>query len=118
MMISRTLSTCVFVAASISRTSMSRPCAISTQASHVAARLPGRSRFAVQASRENACGRRLSHPARAGKDERLRDALRRDGVAQSLRDAALSDDILEPLRAPFARQNLVVAQCSMLNAQY
>ena len=35
MMTSRTLSTCVFVAASISITSMSRPCAISTQASHV-----------------------------------------------------------------------------------
>ena len=33
MMISRTLSTCVLVAASISITSMSRPCAISTQAS-------------------------------------------------------------------------------------
>ena len=34
MITSRTLSTCVLVAASISRTSMSRPCAISTQASH------------------------------------------------------------------------------------
>ena len=33
MMISRTLSTCVLVAASISSTSMSRPCAISMQAS-------------------------------------------------------------------------------------
>ena len=34
MITSRTLSTCVLVAASISRTSMSRPCAISMHASH------------------------------------------------------------------------------------
>ena len=71
-----------------------------------AARIGGRSRDAVQPARQDAGGRRLAHAARPGEDERLRDPLGRDRVAQRLRDAALADDVIEPLRTPFARDNL------------
>ena len=107
MITSRTLSTCVLVAASISSTSMSRPSAISTQASHVAARIGGRSLLAVQPARQDPGRRRLADAARPGKHERLRDPLRRNRVAQRLRDAALADHVFEPLRAPLAGENLV-----------
>ena len=82
------------------------PSAISTQASQIAARVGGRSLLAVQRARQDARGRGLADAARAGEDERLRDPLRGDGVAQRLRDAALADDVIEPLRPPFAGENL------------
>ena len=72
-----------------------------------AAGIGGRPLLAVQAARQDARRRRLADAARAGEDERLRDALRRDGVAQRLRDAALADDVIEALRTPFAGENLV-----------
>ena len=71
-----------------------------------AARIGGRALLAVQRARQDARRRGLADAARAGEDERLRDPLRADGVAQRLRDAALPDDVIEPLRAPFASENL------------
>ena len=107
MITSRTLSTPVCVAASISRTSMSRPSAISTQASqtpHGSAVGPF-SQFSARArmravvvlptprgpANTNACA---SRPL----DER---------VLQRSRHRLLADDIVEPLRAPLAGDDLV-----------
>ena len=107
MMTSRTLSTWVLVAASISMTSMSRPCAISTQASQVP---QGSAVGPVTQFRPRARMRAvvvLPTPRGPGEDERLRDALRGDRVAERLRDAALADDVIEPLRAPLAGENLI-----------
>ena len=59
------------------------------------------------AAREDPGGRRLADAARPGEDERLRDPVGGDRVAQRLRDAALPDDVIEPLRAPFSSENLV-----------
>ena len=86
---------------------MSRPCAISTQASHTphGSAVGPFSQFS--AARQDAGGRGLADAARAGEDERLRDAAGRDRVAQRLRDAALADDVIEPLRTPFAGEDLV-----------
>ena len=113
MITSRTLSTCVLVAASISTTSMSRPCAISTQASH--------------SPHGSAVGPLMQFSARARilavvvlptprGPENTNDCAMRlagDRVAQRLRDPALPDDVIEPLRPPFARENLV----TMLKAE-
>ena len=107
MMISRTLSTCVLVAASISSTSMSRPSAISTQASHVAAGIGGRALFAVEAARQDARRRGLADAARAGEHERLGDAPAGDSVAQRLRDRALADHVFESLWPPLPGEDLV-----------
>ena len=49
----------------------------------------------------------LPDAARARKDERLREPAGGDGVLQRLDDAALADDVLEPLRTPFARESEV-----------
>ena len=73
----------------------------------LAARIGGRALFAVEASREDACGRGLADAARAGEDERLRDAAGRDRVAQRLRHAALADHVVEALRTPLAGEDLV-----------
>jgi hypothetical protein len=45
---------------------------------------------------------------RAGKNKRLRDALGRNRVAQRLRHAALADHVFKALRAPLARENLII----------
>ena len=37
-----------------------------------------------------------------------------DRVAQRLRDAALADDVVEPLRAPLAGEDLVLDTCGWL----
>src|SRR5262245_51782557 len=100
------LSMPVWLAASISRTSMSRPCAISMHASHS----PHGSAvgpFTQFSARQDPRGGRLAAPARAGEHERLRHALACDRVAQRTRHRLLPDDIVEPLRTPFARENLV-----------
>ena len=117
MMTSRTLSTWVWVAASISRTSMSRPCGDLDAGVADAARIGGRTLLAVQAARQDARGRGLADAARAREDERLRDAFAGDGVAQRLRDAALADDVIEPLRAPFAGEDLVATQRKLQKAE-
>ena len=107
MITSRTLSTPVCVAASISSTSMSRPSAISTHASHDAARVGRRPLLAVQRPRQDARRRRLADAARAGEHERLREPAARERVAQRARHRLLADDVVEPLRPPLARDDLV-----------
>ena len=74
---------------------MSRPSAISRQASHVPARLGRRALLAVQHPRQDARRRRLAHAARPGEDERLGDAARPERVAEGLRHVALPDDLVE-----------------------
>ena len=73
----------------------------------VAAGVGGRPLLAVQRARQDPRRGGLADAARAGEDERLRDALGGDRVAQRLRDAALADDVIEPLRPPFAGEDLV-----------
>ena len=107
MMTSRTLSTPVCVAASISRTSRSRPCAISTQASHSPHGSARRAVHAVQRPRQDARRRGLADAARAGKDERLRQPAAGERVAERRRDVLLPDHILEALRAPLAGEHLI-----------
>ena len=97
---------------------MSRPSAISTQASHVAARIGGRPLLAVQRARQNPRRRRLADAARAGEDERLREPPARERVAQRPRHRLLSDDVVEPLRPPLARDDLVGHEVRMLNAMF
>ncbi len=76
-----------------------------------------RSRDAVQPARQDAGGRRLAHAAGPGEDERLRDAVARDGIAQRLRDATLPDDVIEPLRTPLSCENLEGGHWRMLNSE-
>ena len=107
MITSRTLSTWVLVAASISSTSMSRPCAISTQASqtpHGSAVGPC-SQFRPRARMRAVVV--LPTPRGPAEDERLGDAVGGNRVAQRLRDAALADDVIEPLRPPLAGEDLI-----------
>src|SRR3989339_127580 len=92
MMISRTLSTWVWVAASISMTSMSRPSAISTQASHV--------------PHGSGVGPFSQLSARA----RIRAVVvlpTPRGPAKTNACATLADDVFEPLRAVLAGEHLV-----------
>ena len=104
---SRMLSMPVWLAASISSTSMSRPCAISTQASHSPhgsgvgpfTQLSARARMRAVVV--------LPQPREPGKHERMRDAAAGDRVAQRTRHRLLPDDVVEPLRTPLARENLV-----------
>ena len=72
-----------------------------------AAGIGGRPGDAVQAAGENARGGRLADAAGPREDERLRNPLGRDGVAERLRDTALPDDVIELLRAPLPRENLI-----------
>ena len=104
---SRMLSMPVWLAASISSTSMSRPCAISTHASQSPHGSGVGPFIAVERPRQDARGRRLAAAARAGEHERMRDAAARNRVAQRTRHRLLPDDIVEALRAPFARENLI-----------
>ena len=62
---------------------------------------------AVQRARQNARRRRLADAPRSGKHERLRQPLARERVAQRTRHRLLPDDIVELLRPPFARDDLV-----------
>ena len=86
---------------------MSRPCAISTHASHVPAGIRRRPLHAVQGPREHARGRGLADAARAGEDERLGDPAARERVAERRGDRLLTDDVVEALRAPLAGEDLV-----------
>src|SRR5690348_17398886 len=68
----------------------------------------GRGAFhAIKALGENARGSRFSHAARAGENVCVREAVLANGVFQRLHHVALSDDLLETLRAPFARDDLI-----------
>ena len=67
---------------------------------------------AVQGARQYPRGRRLPDTSGAGKDERLRQPPADQRVTQRTCDRLLSNDIVEPLRTPFARENLVGHRCS------
>ena len=107
MMTSRTLSTCVLVAASISKTSMSRPSAISMQASQTpqGSAVGPFSQFSARARMRAV----VVLPTPRGPEKTNDCAIRL--AAMALRsvcgDAALADDVIEPLRAPFAGEDLV-----------
>ena len=62
---------------------------------------------AVQRARQDARRRRLADAAGPGEHESLRQASARQRVPQRARDRLLSDDIVEPLRPPLARDDLV-----------
>ena len=86
---------------------MSRPCAISTHASHAphgSAVGPFTQLSAFARIRAVVV---LPRAARTGKHERVGDAAAGDGVAQRPRHRLLADDLVEPLRTPLARENLV-----------
>ena len=72
-----------------------------------AARLRRRTVHAVQRARQNARGGGLADAARSGEHERLGQTPARQRVAQRPRDRLLSDDIVELLRPPFARDDLI-----------
>ena len=72
-----------------------------------AARIGRRALHAVQRARQDPRRRRLADAARPGEDERLREPAARQRVAQRPRHRLLADDIVEPLRPPFARDDLV-----------
>ena len=82
-----------------------------------AAGIGGRPVRAVQRARQDPRRRRLADAARPGEHERLRQPPARQRVAQRTRHRLLSDDIVEPLRPPFARDDLVghwtiqIAEC-------
>ena len=86
---------------------MSRPSAISTQASHSphGSGVGPFTQFSARARMRAVVV--LPHAARPGEHERLRDAAARERVAQRLRHRLLPDDVVEPLRAPLAREDLV-----------
>ena len=62
---------------------------------------------AAQRAREDPGSGRLSHATRPRKDERLSDSTPRNGVPERPRDSRLSDDVIELLRPPLSRENLV-----------
>ena len=107
MITSRTLSTPVWVAASISSTSMSRPSAISMQASqtpHGSAVGP----FTQLSARARMRARRgLAAAARAGEHERLGDAPALERVAQRPGHGLLAEHVIETLGTPLAGEDLV-----------
>ena len=107
MITSRTLSMPVCVAASISSTSMSRPSAISMHASQIAAgsAVGPFTQFSARARMRAVVV--LPTPRGPGEHERLRQPPARERVAQRTRHRLLSDDIVELLRPPFARDDLV-----------
>ena len=72
-----------------------------------AAGFRGRPLLAVQRPGQDARGRGLADATGTGEDERLGDAAGRDRVAKGLGDALLPDHVVEALRAPLARENLV-----------
>ena len=106
MITSRTLSTCVFVAASISSTSMSRPSAISTHASQTpqGSAVGPVTQFSARARMRAVVV--LPTPRGPANTNDCAMRLARDRVPQRLRHAALADDVIESLRTPLARDNL------------
>ena len=112
-MISRTSSTPVWEAASISMTSMWRPSAIARHGSHtphgsiVGPPLPVRA-DAVQRLGDQPRGRGLADPAHPGQQEGMGDAAALDGVAQRLHHRILADQLGKGLRPIFAGQHAVM----------
>src|ERR1051325_4981965 len=65
----------------------------------------------IQRPRQDPRRRRLADAARPGEHERLRQAAARERVAQRARHRLLSDDVVELLRPPFARDHLIRHGC-------
>ena len=86
---------------------MSRPCAISTQASHAPQGSGGGPLHAVQRLRQDTRGRRFARAARAGKHECMGNASADNRVTQGARHGLLPNDLLKLLRTPLAREDLV-----------
>ena len=72
-----------------------------------AARIGRRPLHAVQRAGEDARGRRLADASGTSEDERLREPIARERVAQRPCHRLLADDIVELLRPPFSRDHLV-----------
>ena len=72
-----------------------------------AARIGRRPVHAAQRARQNPRRRRLADAARTGEHERLREPAAGERVAQRARHRLLSDDVIELLRPPFSRDDLV-----------
>src|SRR2546427_4448648 len=68
----------------------------------------GGTTLAVERFGQQARHRRLADPARPGKEKRVRDPLRGDGVHEHLHDMRLADHIVEHARPVFSRRNLVI----------
>ena len=79
--------------------------AVDTEARHVDGRLVNAGGFIVQRAGEDAGGRRLADAAHAGQHIALRDAPRREGVAERRHHRRLADQIVEGRGAVFARQH-------------
>src|SRR6478672_641752 len=62
---------------------------------------------AVERLGEDPGKRRLARPARPDKEDRVRDAIRSDGIPEGLDDSGLADDLGEGLRPPAAVERLV-----------
>ena len=73
----------------------------------VPARIGCRAVLAIQRPRENARGGGLPDAPRPGEDKCLRQTPARQSVPKRSRDRLLSDDIVELLRPPLARDDLV-----------
>src|SRR5262249_24355862 len=69
------------------------------------ARLRRRPLHAVERLGEDARARGLADAADTREEERVRDAVLRDGVADRGRYVFLADEIVERLRPPFARED-------------
>src|SRR5205085_2037207 len=72
-----------------------------------AARIGRRSVDAAQRPRQDARGGGLTGSPLSREDEGLRDAPARNRIAQRTRDRLLSDDIVELLRPPLSRKDLI-----------
>ena len=60
---------------------------------------------AIECTGQNARRGGFADPARPGKNERLCEATRGDGIAKRVDDTTLADHILKPLRAPFSSES-------------
>ena len=106
---SRTSSTLVFEAASISIKSRKRPWLTERQCSQRSQGRADRSAFqAVNGFGQQPGGGRLTRAARPGKQEGMRDTSRSDSVPQRLDNMLLADNLLPTLGTPFTVEAWVI----------
>ncbi len=79
--------------------------AVEAEHRHVDRRLVDRVGFVVERARQDAGRRRFADAAHAGQHETVRDAPRRERVAQRLHHRFLADQVVEGLRAVLSRQH-------------
>src|SRR5208282_4320587 len=70
----------------------------------LAARLGGRTLLAIEAARENSCGRGLADAANPGEQKRVRYSVALQRFAERARHVLLAHQLREALRSPFARK--------------